>query len=241
MLSRLPPPPHRGSPSPRDSLESLPKLGVSESIFTPSKGGRKEAREAGGRRSVYASNAGIHSGTYLVHFQVPHLRSIEFGVLSSLSLSSVHLQLWLHLHLGNRTSTLQGCSGCTVRRWASVWSKPRPSALLLPARGGGEKVAAAPPTPSVWSSGLQQPSGAVRLQRPGVPELPQGRTKFAASSPARPSSLSAAVARPGAFAATPSADSTPTDGGRAERTLKSCGGGTCACISPVGGPLEELV
>lgn len=46
LLSRLPPPPHRGSPSPRDSLESLPKLGISESIFTPSKGKRKEAREA---------------------------------------------------------------------------------------------------------------------------------------------------------------------------------------------------
>lgn len=125
--------------------------------------------------------------------------------------------------------------GCTVRRWASVWSKPRPSALLLPARGGGEKVAAAPPTPSLWSSGLQQPGGAVQLQRPGVSELPQGLTKFAASSPARSSSLSAAVGRPGVIAATPSDyDSTPTDGGRAERTLKSRRGETCACSSPVG-------
>lgn len=104
-----------------------------------------------------------------------------------------------------------------------MWSKPRPSALLLPARGGGEKVAAAPPhTPSLWSSGLQQSGGAVQLQRPGVPELPQGRTKFAASGPARSSSLRAAVAQPRVFAATPSDHSTPTDGGRAERTLKSC-------------------
>lgn len=103
-----------------------------------------------------------------------------------------------------------------------MWSKPRPSALPLPARGGGEKVAAAPPTPSLWSSGLQQPGGAVQLQRPGVPELLQGRTKFAASGPARSSSLRAAVAQPGVFAATPLDERSPTHGGRAERTLKSC-------------------
>lgn len=86
-----------------------------------------------------ALNAGIHSGTYLVRFQAPHLRSIEFGgVFSNPSLSSVHLQLWLHLHLGNRTSALQRSSGVhRSGRWASVWSKPRPSALLLSARGGG--------------------------------------------------------------------------------------------------------
>lgn len=105
-----------------------------------------------------ALNAEILLGTYLVRFQAPHLRSIEFGgVFSSLSLSSVHLQLWLHLHLGNRTSALQLSSGVQgTRRWASVWSKPRPSALLLSARGvgGGEKVAAASlALPSAWSSG----------------------------------------------------------------------------------------
>lgn len=59
-----------------------------------------------------ALNAGIHSGTYLVRFQAPHPSSIEFGsVFSNPSLSSVHLQLWLHLHLGNRTSALQRSSG----------------------------------------------------------------------------------------------------------------------------------
>lgn len=86
-----------------------------------------------------ALNAGIHSGTYLVRFQAPHPSSIEFGsVFSNPSLSSVHLQLWLHLHLGNRTSALQRSSGVHgAGRWASVWSKPRPSALLLSARGGG--------------------------------------------------------------------------------------------------------
>lgn len=86
-----------------------------------------------------ALNAGIHSGTYLLRFQAPHLRSIEFGgVFSNPSLSSVHLQLWLHLHLGNRTSALRRSSGVHgAGRWASVWSKPRPSALLLSARGGG--------------------------------------------------------------------------------------------------------
>lgn len=83
-------------------------------------------------------------------------------------------------------------------------------------------MAAAPPTPFLRSSGLQQPGGAVQLQRPGVPELPQGRTKFAASGPARSSSLRAAVAQPGVFAATPLDNRSPTHGGRAERTLKSC-------------------
>lgn len=189
-----------------------------------------------------ALNAGIHSGTYLVRFQAPHLRSIELGgVFSSPSLSSVHLQLWLHPHLGNRTSALQRSSRVHgAGRWASVWSKPHPSALLFSARGGLEKVAAAPPAPpSAWSPGSACSSraawcGAARLQRPGVPELLQGRTKFAASRPAPPSSPSAAVARPGVFAATPLGRCYTDRRGRAERTLKSCGGGTCSCGSPVG-------
>lgn len=140
-----------------------------------------------------ALNAGIHSGTYLVRFQAPHLRSIEFGgVFSSLSLSSVHLQLWLHLHLGNRTSALQRSSGGGgvhgAGRWASVRSKPRPSALLLSARGGREKVAAAPPAPpSAWSSGSACSSRAAWCGAAAAP--PESRSSCRAVQSLQPAAL----------------------------------------------------
>lgn len=141
-----------------------------------------------------ALNAGILSGTYLVRFQAPHLRSIEFGgVFSSLSLSSVHLQLWLHLHLGNRTSALQLSSGVQgTRRWASVWSKPRPSALLLSARGGVGGVVARKwqqrPLRRLPRGALEAPAsaarrGAVRLQRPPNPGAPAGPHKVCSQRP----------------------------------------------------------
>lgn len=187
-----------------------------------------------------ALNARIHSGTYPVRFQAPHLGSIEFGgVFSSLSLSSLHLQLWLHLHLGNRTSAPQRSSGCTVRgggRRCGASRAPLPSSSR---RGAGARKWQQRPPRRLPRGALEAPAaagrrGAVRLQRPRVPELLQGRTKFATSGPAPPSSPSAAVARPGVFAGTRLGRCYTDRRGRAERTLKSCRGGTCSCSSPVG-------
>lgn len=129
--------------------------------------------------------------------------------------------------------------GCTVPgggRRCGASRAPQHSSSRLGA--GARKWQQRPPR-HLSRGALEAPAaagrrGAVRLQRPRVPELLQGRTKFAASGPARPSSLSAAVARPGVFAATALGRCYTDRRGRAERTLKSCREGTCACSSPVG-------
>lgn len=138
---------------------------------------------------MLALNAGIHSGNYPVRFQAPHLGSIEFGgVFSSFSLSSVHLQLWLHLYLGNRTSALQRSSRVhSAGEVGVVRSKPRPSALLHSAKGGLEKVAAAPPAPpSARSSGSACSSRAAwcgAAAAPPSPGAPAGPHKVCSLRP----------------------------------------------------------
>lgn len=122
-----------------------------------------------------ASNAGIHSGTYLVHFQAPHLRSIEFGVFSSLSLSSVHLQLWLHLHLGNRTSTLRGCSGLHGAEVGVGVEQAAPLCTPPPGEGRGRESGSSAPHAfgvELWPAAAERRGAAAAPRSPGAPAGP---------------------------------------------------------------------
>lgn len=135
-------------------------------------------------------NAGIQRGPYFVRIRAAALSSGFFP--ASLALSSVYLKLWLLLHSRNHTSTLQISSGCTVRRWQSAWSKPRPHSPPHPGEGRRRESSSSAPraaAPVLFeeafepaTAGSAARGGAVLAAAPRSPgSFPQRGTKFPAS------------------------------------------------------------
>lgn len=124
---------------------------------------------------------GDPEGPYSVRFRA--LRAVWPWIRGSfpsfVAISSVYLILWLRLHSGNHTSTLQTSSRVFGSAGAvGLGASSATAALLTPSRGGGEKVAAAPPAlpPGLSSLAVEQAAagsaaggGAARLQRRRVP------------------------------------------------------------------------
>lgn len=126
-----------------------------------------------------------------------------------------------------------------------MWSKPRPSALLLLPRGGGEKVAAAPPAPSVWSSGSACSSPAARCGAvaavPGSPGAHAGPHKVCSRRPCA-AELPKSCRGPAWRARRDPRSRRHADRrGRAERTLKELLRWNLRLHLASRGPREELV
>lgn len=114
-------------------------------------------------------------------------RSLIRGALSSgsspASLSWVHPQLWLHLHLGNRTSALQRSSGLHGAEVGVCVEQAAPLCPPSPGEGRGRESGSSAPhafSVELWPAAARRRGAAAA---PGSPGAPAGPHKVCSQRP----------------------------------------------------------